>query len=351
MDIHLNSNLNLEEVAKLHQADLNVQHKYGVNYQRYWVNEGIGTVFCLMRGPSKDACIAVHKESHGQVACNIIEVQPGDYKHYLGQFDLSIKDRAYINRDEPDTGFRVFVCFNLISSQLVYYTKARNAILKQLKKRFGSLLKHVGDEVSCVFTSISEALAVAMSVNDQLTKPPFSTVIDLSIGISAADPVGQQHQQFFSGAISLAKQLSEIAGPGNIILSKTVSELIIRDGDYGHLEVVKRINESEEKFLKHLAEVTHQNLGKQTFNVRELGKIMGLSRSQFYRKVVNLTGYTPKEYIKEQRMRIALRQIRSGSGSISEIAYQLGFNSPSYFTKSFAKRFGSVPSRILPTEN
>ena len=60
-----------------HQKDLKIQHKYGVNYLRYWFDEGTGKVFCLVEAPSKEAAAAVHREAHGLVADEIIEVNEG----------------------------------------------------------------------------------------------------------------------------------------------------------------------------------------------------------------------------------------------------------------------------------
>ena len=64
-------------VHDAHQKDLEVQKRYGVNYLRYWFDEGTGKVFCLVEAPSKEAAAAVHREAHGLVADEIIEVKEG----------------------------------------------------------------------------------------------------------------------------------------------------------------------------------------------------------------------------------------------------------------------------------
>jgi hypothetical protein len=66
-----------DAMAKAHRKDLEVQHKYGVNYLRYWFDEGTGKVFCLVEAPSKEAAAAVHREAHGVMADEIIEVKEG----------------------------------------------------------------------------------------------------------------------------------------------------------------------------------------------------------------------------------------------------------------------------------
>jgi hypothetical protein len=78
LDVHNRvDGLSAELAAEAHKKDLAVQSKYGVNYMRYWYDEGTGKVFCLCTAPSKEAAAAVHREAHGVMADQIIEVQEG----------------------------------------------------------------------------------------------------------------------------------------------------------------------------------------------------------------------------------------------------------------------------------
>jgi hypothetical protein len=78
MDIHTHiEGLTEEAVAQAHEADLKTQGKYGAKYLRYWFDEGSGKVFCLIEAPSKEAANAVHREAHGLVADELIEVKEG----------------------------------------------------------------------------------------------------------------------------------------------------------------------------------------------------------------------------------------------------------------------------------
>ena len=79
MDIHKGvEGLTAEAVAGAHQRDLEVQPKHGVKYLKYWFNEADGTVFCLIDAPSKEAAEAVHREAHGLLADEIIEIKEGE---------------------------------------------------------------------------------------------------------------------------------------------------------------------------------------------------------------------------------------------------------------------------------
>lgn len=78
IDVHEHvEGLTADAVAQAHEADLQTQGKYDVEYQRYWFDEGTGKVFCLVQAPNKEAAIAVHREAHGLVADSLTEVREG----------------------------------------------------------------------------------------------------------------------------------------------------------------------------------------------------------------------------------------------------------------------------------
>ena len=78
MDTHEKvDGLTAEAVAGAHQRDLEVQNKHGVRYLRYWFNEPAGRVYCLVDAPTKEAAVTVHREAHGLVADEIVEVKEG----------------------------------------------------------------------------------------------------------------------------------------------------------------------------------------------------------------------------------------------------------------------------------
>ncbi len=79
MDIHRNAKgITAEALADAHQKDLKVQEKHGVKFVKYWFSPEKETIFCLCDAPSKEAAEAVHREAHGGVADEIIEVQEGE---------------------------------------------------------------------------------------------------------------------------------------------------------------------------------------------------------------------------------------------------------------------------------
>jgi len=78
MDTHKHvKGITAKAAADAHKKDLAVQKKYGVNYLKYWVDEKNESIFCLIDAPNTEAAIRVHKEAHGLVADEIVEVKEG----------------------------------------------------------------------------------------------------------------------------------------------------------------------------------------------------------------------------------------------------------------------------------
>lgn len=79
LDIHRHiPGLTTDALAEAHAKDVETQKKHGVEYLKYWYNDDVGTVFCLVKAPSKEAAETVHREAHGLLADEIIEVKEGD---------------------------------------------------------------------------------------------------------------------------------------------------------------------------------------------------------------------------------------------------------------------------------
>jgi len=86
------------------------------------------------------------------------------------------------------------------------------------------------------------------------------------------------------------------------------------------------------------------NLDNGGFDIDHFCKNLGVSSSHLYRKIKNITGFSPNEFIRIYRLKKAAVLIKESKMNISEIAYQVGFNDALYFSKCFKKQFGSSPS-------
>ncbi len=103
----------------------------------------------------------------------------------------------------------------------------------------------------------------------------------------------------------------------------------------------------EDVFIQKLHELIHANLSDANFGVTQLATVSYLSQMQLYRKLKALTGKTPSQFIRSYRLQKGLELLQKGELIVSEIAYEVGFTDPSYFSRVFQKEFGKSPSAFL----
>ena len=108
------------------------------------------------------------------------------------------------------------------------------------------------------------------------------------------------------------------------------------------------LTQTDENFLTLLMDYTESTWSNTNLKVDDFSKPVGCSKSQLYRKIILLTGKSPNTFIREYRLNEALTLLNKNTGNVSEIAYETGFSSPSYFSKCFQKRYGHLPSDYLP---
>ena len=119
----------------------------------------------------------------------------------------------------------------------------------------------------------------------------------------------------------------------------------------GTLEAEQEIADShledrDKQFVKQLHAIIQKNLSDSEFGVEDIGKQIGLSRVQLYRKVKAMTGSSVVDLLRKARLAKAKRLLESRSMSVSEVAYDVGFSAPSYFTKCFKDEYGMLPGEV-----
>ena len=104
-------------------------------------------------------------------------------------------------------------------------------------------------------------------------------------------------------------------------------------------------NETDKTFVSQLRKIIQENLGNSEFNVERIGDEIGLSRVQLYRKVKALTGHSPVEMLRKARLMRARHLLQTTDKSVSEVAYAVGFSTPSYFSKCYKEEFDLQPAQ------
>ena len=102
----------------------------------------------------------------------------------------------------------------------------------------------------------------------------------------------------------------------------------------------------DQAFLSRVQEAVERNLDSGEFNVEMLSEEVGLSRTQIHRKLKALTGQSATEFVRSTRLHRAHALLLAQVATVSEVAYQVGFNSPAHFSTSFSKQFGYAPSEV-----
>ncbi|MBT8301712.1 MAG: response regulator [Maribacter sp.] len=106
------------------------------------------------------------------------------------------------------------------------------------------------------------------------------------------------------------------------------------------------VTSMDEKFVAKLKELLENNYDDTSFNVPEMQKALAMGKTQLHRKIKSITGQSPGELLRNFRLRRAAQLIKEGDDDISQIAYSVGFNSLSYFSKRFKESFGIPPSEF-----
>ena len=105
-----------------------------------------------------------------------------------------------------------------------------------------------------------------------------------------------------------------------------------------------QVSSMDQKFIKEVMEVIEKNLSDEFFNVGMLGKKLYMSRTTLYRKIQALTGQSPREFIKSYRLKRGAQLLKGNFGNVTEVAFEVGFSSTTYFSKCFKEKFQQLPS-------
>ncbi|MEX0288548.1 MAG: tetratricopeptide repeat protein [Flavobacteriaceae bacterium] len=108
-----------------------------------------------------------------------------------------------------------------------------------------------------------------------------------------------------------------------------------------------QMNSMDTIFMEKVTEHLEAEISNSLFGVEELAYSVGLSRSQLFRKIKAITNLTANEFIRSFRLHRAMDLLKQQSASVSEVAYETGFQNPSYFSKVFHEQFGQSPSAVL----
>ncbi|HEY7530288.1 MAG TPA: nickel-binding protein [Gemmatimonadota bacterium] len=240
LDVHRGVKASIDELAKAHVSDLEAQERYGVKYLKYWFNQDAGTVFCLVEGPNRDACNAVHREAHGLVAEKLIDVESQLLEGFLGGSGESPFGAALWPDGTLDGGLRTIVFTDLVESTaltqklgdhgLIRLLRRHDEIIRDSVTAFGGReVKHTGDGLMASFVSASKAVESAATIQRRFADHNAENSdqpIRVRIGMSAGEPVSEK-QDLFGAAVQMARRVCDVGGEGSIVTSSVVRDLCV----------------------------------------------------------------------------------------------------------------------------
>lgn len=137
----------------------------------------------------------------------------------------------------------------------------------------------------------------------------------------------------------LLVRLRNLINQRKLLRQKFAGEIILKPSEVS-------VKSAEQIFLDKVMRAIESNMSEEDFGVEELAKEVAMSRSQLHRKLIALTGQSPSEVLRNTRLLRAKELLQKKAATPSEVAFRVGFNSHTYFSKCFKEEFGVSPSEI-----
>ena len=223
------------ELAEAHRKDLEIQDQYGVKFMTYWFDEQRGTVFCLVDAPDRDAVQCVHREAHGHVSGEIVEVAISAVEAFLGRIQGPAPKPG-----EPearvDGGLRTIMFTDIVGSTAMTsrlgdkmaaeLIRAHDGVVRSALAKFGGReVKHLGDGIMASFDAAAPAIGCARVIQQNFARynEGNSEPIHVRIGLDSGEPVTDSND-LFGSTVQMAARLCNAALSDQILVSESVAK-------------------------------------------------------------------------------------------------------------------------------
>jgi len=230
MDRHNLEDIDAEDLAAAHQQDLAIQSEYGVKALTYWFDYEHGRVHCLLEAPNAEAVTALHRESHGSLPNEIIEVQPEMVEAFMGR----MADPVELG-DDPisESGFRTLMVTAVANAAALANELGDEAALdaigehesvltKILGTHEGRRVRSVGDGFLASFASTSQAVECAIAMQRETAAGDGS--VHIKIGLNAGEPVAKNND-LFGTTVNLTGAICSQSDADLIVVSQVIRDL------------------------------------------------------------------------------------------------------------------------------
>jgi class 3 adenylate cyclase len=233
MDRHDLAGISAADIAEAHRRDLDIQDRYGVKFLTYWFDPRRGTAFCLVDAPDVETAQCVHREAHGFVAGEVVEVALSAVEAFLGR----IHDPAPApgqSSTEMDSGHRAILFTDIVGSTAMTsrlgdrmateLVRAHDAIVHRcLDQRSGREVKHTGDGIMASFALTASAVDCARTIQQEFKRYNQGTPepIHVRLGLDCGEPIADSND-LFGSTVQLAARLCAAASSDQILVSENI---------------------------------------------------------------------------------------------------------------------------------
>jgi len=236
MDRHDIQGSTADEAAQAHRCDLEVQARHHCRALTYWYDEPRGTAFCLVEAPSMTSVREMHREAHGLIPNQIIEVDSSAVSQFLGRIT---DPETPAGQPLQDSAFRAVMFVDMVSSTDITMklgdSKAlglvhgyRDIVRKALVDNGGREVDRAGDGFLTSFESTYAAVQCAITIQRELfsdnARRADGVAVQARVGIGAGEPV-VDGDALFGSTVNLTARICDCGEPGQIIAAKVVREL------------------------------------------------------------------------------------------------------------------------------
>ncbi|MDM9628241.1 DUF4242 domain-containing protein [Rhizobium sp. S152] len=235
MDRHELTGTSAADVAEAHLKDLAIQDQYGVKFLTYWFDQHRGTAFCLVDAPDMETAQCVHRDAHGFVATEIVEVSLSAVEAFLGRIHDPETGIAALGKTPiAEAGHRAILFTDIVGStemtarlgdrMAAEMIRAHDAIVRRcLGQCDGREIKHTGDGIMATFAETASAVDCAITIQREFERHNAGNPeqIHIRIGLDCGEPV-EDSNDLFGSTVQLAARLCAVSPKDQILVSENV---------------------------------------------------------------------------------------------------------------------------------
>lgn len=323
----------------------------------YWFDKQRKKAFCLVEIPDVENIKLLHEKVFGSVPLKIVETDSDIAEQLIEQ----LRKTDYLDDGVFEENEYYFILSRKLSPEKIRVEDRK--LVKELIQDFhvkttktvlqyeGKIIRFFEDYLMVSFAQPKDAIDCALQLKHEFNtcrkKIPYCKV-SMKMGICTSTNSSWQIDAL-DNALKQARRMSYIADNRILVTMLLKTQFDYESSEKFSEDEIRVLSNQDQEFISSLMDYMEIKWKDENLHVNDLAETLNCSKSKIYRKMMELTGKSPNSFIKDYRLDRSIDLIRIRHGNISEVAFESGFASPSYFTKCFQKRFGLNPTEYIQT--